>query len=73
MEKRKSSSTIKASWTASSYLVMVTYDSLCKIHSNSFCFYCIKYQKFMYSQTEHKSHRIINLMEFAYTKDSKKS
>ena len=50
------------------------YDSLCKIHSNSFCFYCIKCQKNLciYCQNEHKSHRIINLMEFAYTKDSKK-
>ena len=48
------------------------YDSLCKIHSNSYCFYCINCQKniCVYCQLEHKSHELINLFEFNYTKES---
>ncbi len=49
------------------------YDSICKLHSNSYCFYCTQCKKNLciYCQSQHKSHDIINLNEFNYSEESK--
>ncbi len=49
------------------------YDSLCKIHSNLYDFYCIQCKKNLciYCQKEHKNHNLINLLEFNYSEESK--
>ena len=50
------------------------YDTLCKIHSNTFCCFCIKCNKNLcpYCQLEHKNHDLKNLSEFNYSEESKK-
>ncbi len=50
------------------------YDSLCKIHSNTFCFYCVKCKQNLciYCQSKHESHDLINLSKFNYSDKSKK-
>ena len=42
------------------------YDSLCKMHSNTFCFYCIKCKKNLciYCKSEHEFHDLIDLSKF---------
>ena len=49
------------------------YDAWCKIHFNSYSFYCKKCQKNLcaYCNAEHKSHDVINLTEFNYSEESK--
>ena len=50
------------------------YDALCKIHSNTYCSYCIKCKKNLcaYCKTEHKYHDLIELSELNYSEESKK-
>ena len=49
------------------------YDSLCKIHSNAFCFYCRKCKRNLciYCKVNHKSHGLIDLSELKYTQYQK--
>ena len=50
------------------------YDSLCKIHSNPFCFYCIKCKQNLciYCKNNHKSHGLIDLSELKYSQSQLK-
>ena len=47
--------------------------SLCKIHSNSYCFYCLdcKLNICNYCKNSHESHYLIDLSKINYTKESK--
>ena len=47
------------------------YDSLCKIHSDTFDSYCIKCKKNLciYCKPQHKVHELINLSEFNYNEE----
>ena len=47
------------------------YDSICKLHSNTYCFYCIDCKKNIcgYCQLSHKNHELINLPEFNYSEE----
>ena len=49
------------------------YDSLCKIHSNLYCFYCIKCKQNLciYCKSQHKFHDLIDLSELNYSEESK--
>ena len=44
------------------------YDSLCKIHSNNYDFYCIVCKKNLciYCHSNHENHYLINLSKFSY-------
>ena len=47
-------------------------DSLCKIHSNNFSWYCSNCKKNLciYCKLEHKTHSLIDLSEFNFSKES---
>ena len=64
---------IKHSVSNHNMIFIQRYDSICKLHSNSFCFYCIQCKKNLciYCQSQHKSHEIINLNEFNYSEENK--
>ena len=49
------------------------YDSLCKIHSNAFCFYCeqCKNNLYIYCKVNHKSHQLIDISELKYIQSQK--
>ncbi len=50
------------------------FDSLCKKHSNLFCFYCIQCQRNLciYCKPNHEKHDLIDLSNFNYSDESKK-
>ena len=50
------------------------YDSFCKIHSNLYCFYCVrcKINLCIYCKPKHNSHDLIDLSELNYSEESKK-
>ena len=50
------------------------YDSYCKIHSNSFCFYCMKCKKniCIYCKSSHESHDLVDLSKFNFSEETKK-
>ena len=50
------------------------YDSFCKIHSNLYCFYCVrcKINLCIYCKSKHNYHDLINLSELNYSEESKK-
>ena len=64
---------IKHSATNHNMIFINRYDSICKIHSNSYCFYCIQCKKNLciYCQDQHKSHEIINLSKLFYSEEAK--
>ena len=49
------------------------YDSLCKIHSNLYCFYCLECKRNLciYCHIEHKNHNLINLSELMISEEFK--
>ena len=63
---------IKHSVSNHNMIFIQRYDSICKLHSNSYCFYCIECKKNLciYCLSQHKSHEIINLCEFIYSEKS---
>ena len=50
------------------------YDSLCKMHSNTYDSYCIKCKKNLciYCKPNHEFHNLIDLSKFNYSEESKK-
>ncbi len=56
-----------------SLTIINRYDSLCKIHSNLFCFYCLNCKKHLciFCLNQHKNHKNINLSDFFFSDESK--
>ena len=49
------------------------FDSLCTIHSNTFCFYCFECKKniCIFCKNEHETHQLIDLSKFNFSKQEK--
>ena len=54
-------------------MIIKRFDSLCKIHSNLFAFYCVKCKKniCVYCKEKHEFHDLIDLSKFKYTDEAK--
>ncbi len=64
---------IKHSVSNHNMIFIQRYDSICKLHSNSYCFYCIECKKNICidCKIEHRLHDKINLSKFNYSKESR--
>ena len=54
-------------------IILNRYDSVCKVHSNTFCFYCIKCKAniCIYCKANHEFHDLIDLSKFVYSDEEK--